>query len=434
MEVFKVRRRVAEILAGRGVLCALSGGVDSVALLHLLKAAGVRVVAAHVEHGIRGESSMRDCAFVQRLCEQWEVSLVVAHVDVPAEAKRRGRGIEETARDMRYGFLRQQLRALSLDCIVTAHHANDQAETVLMHLIRGASPAGLAGMAAEAGDVVRPLLEFSREEILRYAEENHLTWVEDETNADTAYLRNAVRHELMPLLERYNPRVVEALGRLARLSAAQSGYLKGEASRVLAERQRGGFLGEVGDLPEGLRQCVLHGYLTSLTVDAASADVERVEALYGLPAGRRATVGAITLERNADGVRVVERAQAGCRELRMGRNETPWGVFTLSVEEVPHDLNLGKCAQALDAEAVRLPLVVRSRCDGDRVRLLGHKGHTLVSDVLIDRKVPRALRDGIPLVADAEGNILWIAGIAPCETGKVSKGSRRALILRYSKA
>ena len=144
-----MREHVAECLKGRSALVALSGGVDSVVLLHLLLSLGARVVAAHVEHGIRGENSRRDCAFVQEMCRARGVMLTLTHLDVPAEARRRGTGLEETAREMRYAFLRHERERLRLDVIVTAHHMDDQAETVLLHLLRGASARGLGGMREE---------------------------------------------------------------------------------------------------------------------------------------------------------------------------------------------------------------------------------------------------------------------------------------------
>ena len=282
-----MREHVAECLKGRSALVALSGGVDSVVLLHLLLALRAQVVAAHVEHGMRGENSQRDCAFVEALCARLGVPLAVAHVDVPARARASGRGLEETARDLRYAFLREERRRRGLDCILTAHHRNDQAETVLLHLVRGSSPRGLSGMREEEGDLLRPLLPFSRAEILRYAQEKGLPFVQDETNADTAFARNYVRHEVIPRLETLNPRAVEAIARLAALSRDQSDYIAQQADSVLRERMRGDALSDVRDLHPGLRGAVLHEYLVRLGLrEAGQADVDRLEGL--LPRGRQA--------------------------------------------------------------------------------------------------------------------------------------------------
>ena len=425
---------VRERVAGRSVLCAVSGGVDSVVLLHLLRRCGVRVAALHVEHGIRGESSLRDCAFVEDLCRRWGVELCVRHIDVPAQATRLGRGLEETARQMRYALLEEQRAALGLDCIATAHHLNDQAETLLLHLVRGASPKGMEGMAPERGALIRPLLAFPRAEIERYAREHNLPSVTDETNADTAYARNFLRHEVLPRLETLNPRVVEAMGRLAELSRAQNDYIAQQARDVLQERMHGAALDDVRDVHPGLRGAVLAMYLDAQGArDVTQADISRLEGLLDKPAGRRVSLGKDLFERDTKGVRrVIMEPQPASAVLRLGENVTPLGTFTLEYADVPRNLDLGADVQALDADKAGDSLIVRTRRSGDRVRLLGGSGTKLVSDVLTDKKVPRALRGAVPLI-ERDGEILWIAGIAPCAPCAIDAGSRRALIIKYKR-
>ena len=429
-----MREHVAECLKGRSALVALSGGVDSVVLLHLLLSLGARVVAAHVEHGIRGENSRRDCAFVQEMCRARGVMLTLTHLDVPAEARRRGTGLEETAREMRYAFLRRERERLRLDVIVTAHHMDDQAETVLLHLLRGASARGLGGMREEQDGLLRPLLPFSRAQILRYAQENALPFVEDETNADTAFSRNYIRCEVMPRLRRLNPRAGEALCRLAELSRAQSDYIAREAERALRENLVGEALQDAAfSLHEGLRGEVLRRYLITVGLrEPELSDVRRLEALHALPAGKRASFASMLLERDARGVRPV-RAAADFAPvpLHLGENETPLGRLTLRLAPVPEELDLGKDAQALDAEALRVGLTLRARRPGDRMRLLGG-GSKLVSDLLSQAKVPRALREASPVV-ECGGEIVWLPGVRAGAAYSITNKSAQALILQYSK-
>ena len=414
------------------MLCALSGGVDSVVLLHLLLQCGVRVEAAHVEHGIRGESSRRDCRFVQELCGKWGVPLHVIHLDVPAQAAKEGRGIEETARAMRYDFLWKTREARHLETLATAHHLNDQAETVLMHLIRGASPVGLSGMRERDGALIRPLLPFSRAQIEQYAQENHLPHVEDETNADIAYTRNYIRHELIPCMEKLNPRAVEAVGRAAELARRQSDFVRQEALRVLRSRMYGAALADVSDLHPGLRSEVIAQYLRAQgTPEFSAADIVRIESLLAGGVGRRVSLGKELFERDTNGVRrvIMEPAGSGRWALHSGENETPLGRFTLRTGKVPKNLNLGKYAQVFDADKIRAPLFVRTRRDGDRLALLGG-GKRKLSDILIDKKVPRALRDSVPLIVMGE-EILWAVGAAPGKTCAVVPESVQALVIEY---
>ena len=194
-------REYAMLPAGGHVLCAVSGGADSVCLLHLLKgqaeAAGFSLTAAHFDHGLRGEDSRRDAAFVEQLCRDWGVPCVTGSGDVAAEARRRGAGIEETARDLRYTFLEQTADRVGAGVIATAHNADDNVETLLLHLVRGSGLQGLTGIPPRRGEVVRPLLTTSRAEIMDYLEEHHIPHREDSSNSDEAFTRNRLRREIL---------------------------------------------------------------------------------------------------------------------------------------------------------------------------------------------------------------------------------------------
>ena len=228
---------ISELLSpGSRVLCAVSGGSDSMALLHLLRLrADLKVCAAHFEHGLRGEESLRDAAFVEDYCRREGIPCLVEHGDVRAFARENGLGIEEAARELRYAFLERAADALGCDTIATAHNADDNAETLLLHLLRGSGLDGLRGIPPRRGRIVRPLLDTDRAAIERYLEQNGIPHVEDGSNAGDEYSRNRVRHQVMPVLQELNPRVSEALGRTARLLARDGDCLDRMAAALLCK-------------------------------------------------------------------------------------------------------------------------------------------------------------------------------------------------------
>lgn len=224
-------------LAGQAVVLGLSGGADSVALLDALVSLvgrrGFRVVAAHLDHGLR-PGSAGDAASCRSLCERLGVPLHTAVADVSARARRERGGLEQAARRERYTFLRRVREETGAVAIAVAHTRDDQAETLLMRLLRGAGATGLGGMRPRVGHVVRPLLGVSREEVLAHLRDRGLEWREDPTNTDLRYLRNRIRHELLPYLEaRFNPALREGLARTAGLLADEAVHLRGEADALL---------------------------------------------------------------------------------------------------------------------------------------------------------------------------------------------------------
>ena len=208
----------SRIPAGSRVLCAVSGGADSMCLLHLLWSRGdLALTAAHYEHGLRGEESLRDARFVEDFCRQRGIPFVMEQGDAAAYAREKGLGIEEAARELRYAFLERQADLLGCDWIVTAHSADDNAETLLLNLCRGAGAAGLSGIPPRRGRILRPLLGCTRAEIEAYLAENDIGHVEDSSNESDAYRRNVLRHRVTPVLRELNPRFSEAAGRTAAL-------------------------------------------------------------------------------------------------------------------------------------------------------------------------------------------------------------------------
>lgn len=241
-----MRREEMLPLEGGLVLCAVSGGLDSVTLLHFLhqlsKKGEFHLAAAHYNHRLRGEESEEDARFVESLCADWGIPCVAGDGDVAAFAEEEGLSMEEAARQCRYAFLEEAASALGAERIATAHQAEDNAETVLLQLIRGSGSEGLGGIPPVRDKLIRPFLTVSREEIEAYAEANHLSHRVDSSNEDLRFARNNVRHRLLPLLQEMNPNVVQAIGRAATVRRRESDLL-----RRIAEAE----IGEVIDDPEG---------------------------------------------------------------------------------------------------------------------------------------------------------------------------------------
>lgn len=260
------------------ILCAVSGGADSMCLLHLLHSRGGDVVAAHFEHGIRGEESQRDAAFVENWCRERGIPCVTGHGDVPAYAREKGMSLEEAARALRYRFLEETAAELHCDYIATAHNGDDNVETVLLNLTRGTGALGLSGIPPRRGKIIRPLLGVSRREIEEYLEENAVPHVEDSSNQSDDYSRNRIRHRVTPVLRELNPGLNEAVGRTARLLAQDEDCLGGLA-RDFIDRF---YDGESLPTEELL---ALHGAVASRVVRRlcrGSLSMEQVEAVLSL--------------------------------------------------------------------------------------------------------------------------------------------------------
>ena len=227
---------------GEKLLCAVSGGADSMCLLHLLWSRGFDVTAAHFEHGIRGDESLRDAAFVEGWCRANGLPFVLGHGDAPGFAAAHGLSLEEAARELRYQFLFEKARELGAKRILTAHNLDDNAETMLFNLTRGGGTAGLCGIPPARGVILRPLLNTSRAEIEAYLKENAVPHVEDSTNKRDDYTRNLLRHRVVPLLREINSRFPEAAARTAKLARQDEDCLNGLAEDFLRQELKDGSL------------------------------------------------------------------------------------------------------------------------------------------------------------------------------------------------
>ncbi|MBI2438575.1 MAG: tRNA lysidine(34) synthetase TilS [Lentisphaerae bacterium] len=292
--VIQTIRRHKLLTPGERILVGVSGGADSVALAWALRELSstwrLRLVMAHLNHGIRGASAAADAAFVAKLARRWKLPLALGRVNVPLLARRQGLSLEMAGRKARYNFFAKAARRYRCAAIATAHTADDQAETILLNLARGTGAAGLAGIpysGAHGGlRVIRPLRDVDRKSIERFLRRRRLAWREDATNADPAFLRNRVRHEILPLLaERLNPGIRSALLRTSEILAGENEWLATLTERLLAEcRERETCLNakRLAQFPVAARRRVLRRWLEECNLEAATRDFETIERLDNL--------------------------------------------------------------------------------------------------------------------------------------------------------
>lgn len=483
--VLRTVRKHGLIEPGGRVVAAVSGGPDSVALLHLLlelHGAGELIVAglAHFNHQLRGADADADEAFCAALAAELGLPIEIGRGDVRALARAEGRSVEDAARSVRYAFLEQAADRLSAAAIAIGHSLDDQAETFLLRLMRGAGPRGLAGILPRAGRVVRPLIDLRRAELRDYAAGRRLVFREDATNADLAIPRNRVRHELMPYLAReFSPGIAAVLAREAEIARTDEDYLERQAidlaslivlrTGTAADRLEPGAAGRVR---------VDAGALTSLHPALASR-VARLALTAAAPGGfigfdqigrflkfaREARPGqALSLPR-VQAVRDAHAVVLGPEPPRDPATRAPNSFrFPLSIPGEVTLENQGWIVSAgvavpgpglallptggpggengskpgpdpnlilVQSGRLALPLAVRSRLAGDRLKPRGMRGRgRKLQDVFVDRKIPRQNRDSVPLIVDGNDRIVWVVGEAVSEDFRVTEPSQGVIFLK----
>lgn len=383
---------------GDTLVCALSGGADSVALLfgaHLLKdQLGIRLEAAHFNHGLRGAESDADEEFVRQLCGQFDIPLHVGQGRVTAGKK----GLEAAAREARYRFF-ETLEGR----IATAHTADDNAETVLLHLVRGTGLKGLGGIAPENGRLIRPMLNITRRQVEAFLAEYNLFWRTDSSNETDAFLRNRLRHHVMPLLAAENPRLAENLSAMAQRLRQDEAALA-----ALADCEALPAVPALRALPEAVRNRMLERFLKENGVREPEAEhiaLANKLVFSDRPSARGQFPGGVTLVRNYDRLEPLREAVLEPVILPVGGSvELPQSGLRVFCAEA-QDLRNGPDCWTVCPEG---PLVLRHRQAGDRIRLPG--GTKTLKKLFSDRKFPAHQRDAIPVLADDRG-VLGVYGI-----------------------
>jgi tRNA(Ile)-lysidine synthase len=458
----RVKRFIAEedlIRSGDRVLAAVSGGPDSTCLLLLLAALRrplqFELQAAYFDHELRGRrAATAERRFVEGVCDSLGVPLHAGAGDVRTHAKMAKRSIEDAARTLRYRFLASVGRQHECDVIATGHTKDDQAETVLLHLIRGSGLRGLAGMSPSSSmplggrtqmglRLVRPMLTLSRKDTERHCRNSGLAPIDDASNRSSAFARNRVRHELLPALRRFNPRIEDALAGLADSAAADDATLDAIAHALVDDQDRSATIDKrsLCDAPPAIAaRAVRIAFASAMGasrdlarrhIDAVLRTARSPSASLDLPGGvvvdvQRSSVlfrlrHALprALPARAIGFPVPGSAKAG-----------GW-CFEARVVAAPNGRALGgePLEAYLDLEACGERLTVRRRRDGDRFQPFGMAGEKKLQDFFVDERVPRCERDATPLLC-AGGRIAWVVGRRPAEWAKVPQDARRAVCIR----
>jgi tRNA(Ile)-lysidine synthase len=459
-----VRRFIVEgdlIRPGDRVLAGVSGGPDSTCLLLTLaalrKSLRFELHVAHFDHGLRGrQAAAREERFVRDLCQALAAPLVSGAGDARAHARKHKLALEEAARELRYAFLAQTARAAGCAIAAVGHTRDDQAETVLLHIVRGSGLRGLAAMAAasawpvstpgETPRLVRPLLTLSRDDTEACCRAAGVDPIEDPSNRSPAHLRNRIRGELLPLLREYNPRIGDALVRLAGAAASDIEALETLAAEAMTADGSSARLDRkrLAALPEALRRHAVRLAVARLLGDARGLSERHVQSVLraaagpsgarlDLPRGLHAEVrrSAVVISGERPAARPLPVRPVALRvpgEAAFG----PWRIESKLLRRPPARLPDDAFVAYLDADACGTSLTVRRRRPGDRFQPLGMVRPKKLQDFFVDRHVDRSERDGVPLVC-AGRRIAWVVGQRPAEWAKLMPATRRVLRLRATR-
>lgn len=480
-----------QLLHGKTMVVAVSGGPDSMLLMHWLAEVRhlqdnpMQIIVAHVHHGFRLEESQQEALLVKQAAEELGLMFEMTQVDSPGYAKKHHLNPQAAARELRYAFLKSVANKYNSPAIALAHHADDQAETVLMHMLRGAGSSGLRGISwireEEGIRYVRPFLHVRKQELVDWCQMRGIAYALDSSNQKRAYLRNRLRLDIMPLLEQENPRITEALVQLAETMAAEDdwqqqhtvelfrshvhsfgvevkedtgaleGTLKQQYQRFAMQYTAGCLMKRDVFLSVhvALQRRLIKLILNYLFLEAEQADFSTIERLrlritepkttWREEAGNK--VIAIReydhiawLSGRRDGA---EPASVHCH-IERGSGEMFYSSYPskivwneMAVRQMEPDFLGDKFDAMFDADAIQWPISVRTRRQGDRMRVKGLNGSKKVQDMFVDAKVPSSLRDAMPIVEDASGQILWLPGIRRSDIALIGPATRSVVHIRF---
>lgn len=400
------------ISRGDRIVCGLSGGADSCAMLHILHtlsdSLGFSVVGAHLNHMIRGDEAIRDETFAGNFCDSLGIPFYVRRVDVTALASSLKLSLEDAGRKARYGFFEELCRELSANKIATAHNKNDNAETVLMHAIRGTGNSGLCGIPPVRGNIIRPVLALSGEELRRYCKEKNIDYVTDSSNLENDYTRNKIRNRIFPLLEEINPRVTDALCRLAKTAAINESFFEKCIENIPV---KGGkvALDDIRTLDAALLPTLLEKMAKQKNISLSLSE-KNVCAVFEL------------IHSESGGTRFADlgakvRAVKSYDDFYITNEQKPVPFEYVLTEQGKIKINRTEIYLSPSAEdgAVCLPVpsgvkvTVRSRRSGDKMKINGMSRK--LQDLFVNKKIPLELRDTL-IIIDFDGEPVCVCGVA----------------------
>ncbi len=419
------------------VLVGVSGGPDSLALLHYLHSIRqeweIRIIAVTVDHQLRGEASLEDLRYVKRFCKTWDIEFVGTSVDVPSYKKKHKLGTQLAARKLRYKFFEEQMELYNADLLMLGHHGDDQAETMLMRMVRSADSQALAGIPVKrdfaTGAIVRPFLCVTKEQIWNYCEVHHIKPRLDPSNHETTYTRNYFRKHVLPLIKEKNSNIHTTIQHLSETLEADQAYLNRQAQEmvdtiVMFDKERCQVSFEIKlfktyafALQRRAFHLILNYLYTDLPKDLSYVHEEQFFALLHRKTGNAQLdfPSGLKVEKAYNQLKCHFQDDLHTDSYHMllkipGKTVLPDGsVFT--TEYVDEYQEQSEQTFILQSGQAALPLHIRTRKHGDKMRWKGLQGSKKVKDIFIDAKIPRSERGTWPIITDNNGEILWLVGL-----------------------
>lgn len=440
------------ISKGDTIIVGVSGGLDSMALLVILNELkdelDFNIVVCHVNHGVR-EEAVDDQEFVRKVANNLGLEFHTRNVDMVSYGKKMGITAEEAGRDLRYGFFREIRKKVPNGKIAVAHNKNDQAETLLQRLMRGTGIHGLQGMEFKTLDIIRPILNISRDEIEEYLEENNIGYVVDRTNLLPIYNRNKVRLELIPYIEKnFNPNIVNTLWRTSQTANIDSSYLEQTSmdsyNHILKEENTYRIILDGSKFKKNHRsiqnRIVRYAILRLIQTIQGLSEYHissLVDMFLELQTGKKIDLPNELIGRVSYNDLIIEKRQI-LENIHYDFNLT-MGINTIRTLDSIIEINLvdkfdckeDSYIKYIDYHKIKGNLSLRNRRNGDRITPLGMNGSKKVKDYFIDKKIPREYRDEIPLLVDNE-NIIWIVGHGLSNLYRVTKSTEKILEIKYT--
>lgn len=421
------------------VVIGVSGGADSVGLLYLLgelEEYRLKLIVAHLNHGMRSEEGKRDADFVKELAGRLDLAFELEDADAPAFKKQSNLSLEEAARILRYRFLNEVRDKYGAQKIATGHTLDDQAETILMRLIRGSGPLGLSGIPPVSEVyIIRPLIRTPKSEIEEYLKSKGVVWVEDSTNSANVFLRNKIRHDLIPRLQKYNPKIKETLARTGSLLRTQEDFIKGRAGNWLEyvfqsvnENEFFGTVSRYKSIPEALRFAFLRTAIERLKGNLRRISFKHIASVDELltsetPSGEISIPDEIIAAKGYDLFIIARKSGLNHKFSYTAAHPGKWSfphaefeIETTEAESLDRDRHIG----LFNPDAVEFPIQVRNFEPGDRFVPLGMKTPKKVKRFFIDEKTPKFLRNRIPIFL-SKGEIIWVGGMRIDERFKAER-------------
>lgn len=427
---------------GDTVICAVSGGADSICLLHVLlslaREYNLTIFTANVNHLIRAEESDADSEFVRAVSRAADVKCFYREYDVPKISRERKIGEEECGRILRYEFFEELSASLGGAKIATAHNLNDNAETVLFRLARGSAAKGLSGIKYKRKNIIRPLLDVSREEIEKYLRSNSITWREDSTNSLPIYARNKIRLSVLPCLEEISSGSVKNIVSAAKLICEDDVFITECAQKSARECFFGTYLiaEKFSSLPMPIKRRVAAYVLKKWhTTEITAEKTESFCSLFEKENGCKFDInGTFFAQKEYDRITLCKKEDKEEFSFLLEEDRPiSHKNFTLSAKTVFSPIKRKSNNVAIfDADKVSLPFVVRGRKDGDKIALAGMSGRKKLSDLFTDEKIKRQERDGVPVV-EKDGEILFVCGLRQTKLYSPDENTKKLIVIKYEK-